>query len=623
MRGVQMQYDVIVVGAGISGLTAAALLSKRGLRVVVIDKAYNPGGSCGTFKRNGQIFDQGSAMLYGFGETGFNPHRFVFNLLEEPIDMIKHDLLYCVNYMGRRIMFWPDTEKFAQELGEVFPSEKENIIRFYKDLLRMYNHVMVENPAFSTPDEIDGRNSLKGLLRHPASYARFLGYLNKSTEWLLGKYFKDPEIFRFFNKLTSTYCYTTVRETPAILSAIMFVDNHVGGSFYPAGSTVFLPGKLEKVIEENGGDMLMEQEVVKILFRLGKPAGVALQGGRELFAKDIIYSGTVWNIYGKLLKEPDVSKARIRWNQEMVPTYPSVMLYAQVDSKAIPGDTLPIEMLVGNPDIIDENEVTVYIPSIDDRTLCDEDSHVMMVIGPTVEKWDRGNKHAYEQCKEKEMARLMSVLGKRFPGINDAVRHAELSTPCTIEKYTMKNGGSVAGPKQMLGQHMLKRLRTRSEWDSLYFCGESTVMGTGTPAVTVSGLSAANAVLKKNGLEAYVCRKNMKNHVRTVGIPFRKEAMYPDYPEETRRVMHMAAKCQYCENQSCMDQGTLDVRGIMRRVTVGNFAGARKLAEKAVFQGDWSEVLWNAQNCCVQKEKAGEPVEIRKVLEFLWGQGGS
>lgn len=96
-----MSYGTIIIGAGLSGLTAASLLAKRGLRTAVIDNNYNPGGSCGTFKRNGVIFDQGSSMLYGFGEKGFSPHRFVFNCLEEPIDMIRHDLLYVVNYRGR------------------------------------------------------------------------------------------------------------------------------------------------------------------------------------------------------------------------------------------------------------------------------------------------------------------------------------------------------------------------------------------------------------------------------------------------------------------------------------------------------------------------------------------
>ena len=81
-----MDYDAIIVGGGLSGLTAASLLAKRHLKVAVIDKSYQPGGSCGVFKRKHVTFDQGSAMLYGFGENGFNAHRFVFNCL--PVSII-------------------------------------------------------------------------------------------------------------------------------------------------------------------------------------------------------------------------------------------------------------------------------------------------------------------------------------------------------------------------------------------------------------------------------------------------------------------------------------------------------------------------------------------------------
>lgn len=613
-----MEFDVIVVGAGISGLTAASLLSKRGLKVAVIEKSYNPGGSCGIFKRDNVIFDQGSAMLFGFGEKGFNSHRFVFNCLEEPIDVIKHDFLYCVNFMDRRIKFWPDVDKFSEELGQVFPSEKENIKKFYHDLSKMHQHLMVENPVFTTPDETDGPNSLKNFMRHPVSYAKFLSYMNKSTKSLLMQYFKDPEIFKFFDKLTSTYCYTTVEETPAILSAIMFVENHVGGSFYPAGSTLFLPGKLEKVIEENDGQMLLQKEVVEILFENGKPSGVKLNTGENLYANNIVYSGTVYNLYEKLIDPKYLTKEKIEWAKNLIPTYPSVVLYAYIDRQAIPGDTIPIEMLVGNPDQLDDSEVTVYIPSIDDRTVCGEDGQVVIAIGPTFESWNKENNTEYIEKKEKEKLRLYEVLEKRFPGFKKSIRYAEIATPITIEKYTNKNGGSVAGPKQMIGQHMFHRMHTKSEWDTLYCCGESTVMGTGTPTVTVSGLSAANAILKKLGMEEFTYKQNMKNYVNIVEKPFKPEDLYAGYPENVRNVMLSASKCQYCERPACMEGTTLDIRGIMRRVTAGNFVGAAKLAEN--FMPDEMQrnrELSNSQIRCSQNVLIGKPVEIQAIIEYL------
>lgn len=614
-----MRYDVIVIGAGISGLTAASLLAKRGLKVAVLEKSYNPGGSCGIFKRNNVIFDQGSAMLYGFGEKGFNPHRFLFNCLEEPINVIRHDLLYAVNYEGRRVRFWSDVEKFSEELSELFPSEKENIKRFYRDLEEMYRHVMVEHPVFSTPDEANGRESLKGVLKHPLSYAKFLSFMNRNTKSLLENYFEEPEIFKFFNKLTSTYCYTNVEETPAILSAIMFVDNHTGGSYYPAGSTVFLPGKLEKVIEENGGDMLLGREAAKILFSEGKPQGVELTTGETIYADSLVYSGTVWNLYGKLIGE-ELLDDKQKSLAKMVPTYPSVVLYAYVDRDVIPQDTLPIEMMAGNTEGLDESEVTAYILSIDDRTLCPQDGHVVEAIGPCIEKFDRNDSEGYLLKKESEKNRLLDVLEARFPGFRKGVRDAEVASPLTIERYTNKNGGSVAGPKQMLGQHMFNRLHTRTRWDSLYCCGESTVMGTGTPAVTVSGISAANAVLKRLGMTVYSYSENMKNYVKIVEKPFMPEDLYAEYPEEERSAMLKARECQYCELPSCSGAADPDIRGIMRRVTVGNFNGAAKLLEGFRQTPEQeASMLSGCQERCIRNVREGRPVEIADVIKFLKG----
>ena len=606
-----MKYDVIVIGAGLSGLTAASLLAKRGQHVAVIDKAYNPGGSCGTFKREGATFDQGSAMLYGFGEKGYNAHRFVFNCLEEPIDVIRHDILYTLVFNGHNIRFFADLDKFIEELGEVFPKEKENIRRFYKDMARMYQHVMMENPTYASADETDPKSVLKSIVRHPLSYMRFLSYLNISAETLLKKYFEGPEIFKFFDKLTSTYCYTTVKESPAVLAAVMFVDNHLGGSYYPAGSTVFLPGRLEKVIEEHGGEMYMEQEVVSIYFEGSKPAGVVLRSGEKLAGENMVYSGTVWNLYGKLINKEYTSEDRIRWGLSQIPTYPSVVLYALVDKEVIPSGTSAIEMLVGNPDRIDEAEVTVYISSIDDRTLCSSDCHVVMAIGPSMQDWHSLEDEQYKIRKELEKKRLYDVLERRFPGFTAAVRLYEVATPRTIEKYTNKNWGSVAGPKQMLGQHMFKRLHIRSEWDNLFFCGESTVMGTGTPTVTTSGLSAANAILMKLGLDKFVHREGIRDYVRVLKPPFWVDDLYSGYSAEDRDIMLKAGRCQFCEHPSCVNKEVADIRGIMRRVSVGNFFGARKLADMIIADSD------NWEESCVENVRIGKPVAIREVLDYL------
>ncbi len=603
-----MHYDVLIIGGGLSGLSSAALLAKRSLRVCVVDKGYCPGGSCGAFRRNDVIFDQGSSMLFGWGERGFNAHRFLFNCLEENIDIIRHEVLYRVHFKGHEITFYPDIKQFLEQLYPLFPNQREQLQKFYADILCMYEHVILEHPSYTTADEVDKKVALLSMINHPISYIKFLSYLNTSARNLLEKYFSDPGLFNFFDKLTSTYCYTTVEESPAILASVMFVDNHVGGSYYVAGSTLFLPGKLEKVIEEHGSEIINSTTVVSILFENHKPCGVLLDDGRSLYADNLIYSGTVWNLYGSLLPFEHTTEQKRAWAQNQEPTYPSVVLYATVERSVIDERSLAVEMLVGRIDALDEEEVTVYIPSLDDRTICASDEHIVIAIGPSFGSWKELDEASYQKRKVEERQRLLSVLEKRWPTLEDHVRYAEVATPRTIERFTLKNNGAVAGPKQMLGSHMFKRLHTRTEWDTLFCCGESTVMGTGTPTVTTSGIAAANAILKKLNLPLFVYEKKQKQYVHLIKPPFTEEQLYASQDKRQNEIQKAARRCLFCEHPSCAKLDELDVRGIMRRVVVGNFIGAKRRLESF---GD-ADFLQYEHNCIKD-----EAVAIKDVCSYL------
>jgi len=193
------------------------------------------------------------------------------------------------------------------------------------------------------------------------------------------------------------------------------------------------------------------------------------------------------------------------------------------------------------------------------------------------------------------------------------VRYAEVATPRTIERYTLKNGGAVAGPKQMLGQHMFRRLHTRSEWDNLFYCGESTVMGTGTPTVTTSGLSAANAILKKHGIAPFVYDKNQKNYVRQLPVPFSADQLYADEPESRRGILKGAMRCRFCEHPTCCGKNGADIPGILRRVAVGNIAGAKK--RLADHPADDTLTLYESR--CIRLREGGKAVEIKRIIESL------
>lgn len=127
-------------------------------------------------------------------------------------------------------------------------------------------------------------------------------------------------------------------------------------------------------------------------------------------------------------------------------------------------------------------------------------------------------------------------------------------------------------------------------------------------------------VLKKLGMPVYEYRENTKNYVRIVEKPFLLEDLYSEYPEEERIAMMKARECQYCEHPACAGAADPDIRGIMRRVTVGNFIGAAKLLEGF---GKTSEeqalIIAGCQEKCIRNVREGKPVEIDEVIKFVRG----
>ncbi len=574
-------FDVIVVGAGVGGLSAAGLLAASGLEVLVIDRNYMPGGALGAFRRDGITHDLGAAMLFGFGERGFSPHRFLMNVLGEPVTMIRHRALFRLNYGDDPIVFWPEIDRYLAELARVFPTERGELEAFYRSIVDLFENVIRADPVYVSPSEMRPRDLRGQFFSRPLQQLAALRLLSTSAERLIRRHVRAERAIRFFDKLTSTYCYTTMAETPAILAATMFVDNHAGGSYYPVGGPAALAGRLERAIERLGGAFSYETEVTGILLDArGRVRGVRTASGDEITSPQVVYAGAIHPLYRKLLPPEHVRPAERARIESLVLTHPSVVLYGQVRADAVPPGAFPVEMFVDNKTALDESEVTLYLSSLEEPNLAPEGMHVFTLIGPSLARWPAPGDPAYQgaeyrERKEHEARRMIAILERRMPGFSRGIVRWELGTPSTIERYLGKPGGTVAGPKQMIGQELLRRPHARTRWPGLYLAGESTVMGTGTPAVTVSGISAADVALRDRRMGEYRWRPGLRNVVTVVDGPVPRRPAPTAAPDT-------AALCGWCEVPSCRAScpAGIDIRGVLRRLEMENVEGARRrLAE--------------------------------------------
>ena len=629
-------YDVVVVGAGLGGMTAASLLAKRGLSVLMIDQQGKPGGSCTSFRRNDVTFDVGTAMLYGFGERGFKPFRFLFNELEEPIEVVAHVTLARMTFEGQPVTFWPDVERFLQELDRLFPDEKEGLRAFYRDLYGMYEHIVLKNEVIVPPSEFSPRQGLRSLLSGPFQMLKMRKLLDANVRSLLDRYFKGQEVIHFFDKLCSAYCYTTSEETPAVLAATMFLDNHIGGVYYPAGGAQMLSNKIEKAFERLGGETRYHTLVDEILIRDGQAYGARLSTGEEIHASRVIANVTVWNLYGKLVHPEHIRPERLAWAQSLVPTFPSMTLYLVVDRAALPADVLPWEVFIENRAVIDSSDLTLYVNALVDETLGPPGKLVITAIAPNLETWPtpgsaEDHSPAYFAQKKAQAQKMLDQIEQHFPGFGSHIETLIVGTPTTIERYLLKNGGAVGGPKNMLGQHMLKRLHATSEWKNLYVCGDSTVMATGAPATVVSGVGAANRVLRDLRKPEYDARKFPRQYVTFVETPYRRPAVTAGAEITRENAARFAAQCQGGEEAACVADcpAAIDIPGVLRRMEAENFLGAaRELDRRGPLDQTCATCPAYCERHCYRRSFtkqpggiAGEPVRIADLLRWVARSG--
>ncbi|MDX9826302.1 MAG: FAD-dependent oxidoreductase [Spirochaetia bacterium] len=622
--------SVLVIGAGLSGLSAAALLARRGLAVTVIEQQDRPGGAASSFRRGEVTYDSGAAMMFGFGEKGFNPHNWLMTELEQPIEMYKHSSMYRLFYGKEPITFYSDLQTFIDQLRRLFPQAGKEIEDFYAYISELYEKTIAPVTVFEAPGDMPLEEMRKNASSDLFAQLKMIKLLFTSADSMMKPFIADPKVRAFFDKLTSTYCYTTVQETPAVLAATMFVDNHVGGAYYPANSAMALASRLEKAIEEAGGRFLYRTKAAKILGDKEKISGILTDKGNELRADIVLFCGSLRS-FAKTM-DPDNLLPR-RWikrvlNYEM--TMPSFVVYGCVDRSVLPPDCLPVQMFVDNREALDEADVTLYLPSLEDPSLAPEDQSTFLLIGPSLRSWPEPDTPGYRNeeyrlAKKEEAARMLALVERRMPGFTAAIHGSFEASPSTIWRYLGKDGGSVAGPKQKMGQHLLFRQHSKGPREGLFFAGESTVMGTGTPAVTVSGISAANRILRSLELQAYTSSKTPAASAVKI-IPAGTRGNQP----VGQRAID-ASRCRWCENYPCATAcpADFDIPGILRRLEHGNLAGARaqlSLVPKAcsfcIEAAKASNEPCPCEAACIRRKEALGAVKISSILNSLEKEAG-
>ncbi len=526
----QDTFDAIIVGAGTGGLTAAGLLAKRGLKVLVLDQHYVAGGNATVFRRRNYEFDVGLHYIGDCGPNGLIPRALrACGVTDVEFEELDPDGYETYVYPDMRFRVPKGIDKFRQRLKEVFPAEATGIDRYCKLLSQIQEfQKVIANP-------------LSGMWVLPKS-TLLLRWANKTFGEFLASCTDDARLKAVLGGQHGDYGMPPSRASLIIGAAV--ANHYLQGAYFPRGGGQIMADKLADAIEANGGKILLRATVEEIVVEDGVAKGVRFNnkhtGERVVHAPIVISNAdlkhTIADLVGPShLKERTIQKTAA---YEMSPGLAALYLGIDRDLKAeghprtnywiYPEyDYEPAYADIKAQRFVEKPFAYISIASLKDPTnprLAPDgitNLQIMTLVPSSFEAWgiteaeykdgSYRKKESYLAKKTALVDQLLAAAKPVFPDLEDRIVFQELATPITHRRYVNSSGGTSYGIALTPEQFLNKRPGPKTEISGLYLCGASTRAGHGIGGVTMSGLEAAAAVLGKKLIREVLGKANQSS----------------------------------------------------------------------------------------------------------------
>ncbi|MBD1932365.1 MULTISPECIES: phytoene desaturase family protein [Cyanophyceae] len=489
-----MSLDVIVIGSGIGGLTAGALLARYGKRVLVCESHAIAGGAAHSFSRQGFHFDSGPSFYCGLTPgSGLNPLQQVLEVLGESLQAVRYDPMGHYHFPEGTFPVYSDAERYRQTVAEITPQGARELEQFEKRLLPLYESLRGISTIALRADwqiipVIMGQYlpSVLKLLPH-------LRILQGSVGDVMDREVRDPWVRRLIDLECFLLSGLKAHGTIAPEVAFMLGERSRAGVEYPIGGSGAIVDALVRGLKRWGGELKLNAHVEQILIQSGKVTGVKLKNGEVINATVVISNATLWDTYTKLLRPEDLPPSYRQQSLE-TPAVDSFMhLHLGIRAEGL-------ENLTGHHVVVHDaskditepgNTCMISIPSVWDANLAPVGHHVVhaYTLEP-YEGWRRDEE--YEERKKERSQSLFRALERVIPDIRDRIVLELIGTPLTHAYYLRRYQGTY-GPAIAVGKGIFPG--TQTPISGLYRVGDSTMPGIGVPAVAASGILCANTLV--------------------------------------------------------------------------------------------------------------------------------
>lgn len=494
-----MTYQVVVVGGGFGGLTAAALLAARGVNVCLLEKESSAGGCASLYAKFGYTFETG-ASLYAAWQPGEIHERVFEELPIAPPEVYKHAPAYVVRLPDQtEVRLTGDEEAFAASLRAAFPECAAEALAFYQEIAPIgdaLRRVAIRVPDLLTASKLKRLRAIAPELSNASRI--FSAAKHTAAQHLAGtsgrfRRFIDAQLQMFGLRDSQTCAY---------LYAAVALTIPLRGMYGICGGIGELAKALVESIKRCGGTVRFNSTVLRLAFDTsGRAIGVDLLSGERIEATRAVISNlTVWDTYERLVGSARTPRA-VRRRLKSLRGWGAYLLYLGMDeatAQRLSADHILALTGWGEDEAYDaETSQLMFAAAPAHDARAPEGKRAVTVstfTEPT--QWfayheDESEHEAQDQAAlETCWQRLHSAL----PELADGIEVIETATPRTFFEDTRRKLGMVGGIGQSLDVFGPQALTHRTALPNLFLVGDSTFPGLGVAAVTQSGLVVANEI---------------------------------------------------------------------------------------------------------------------------------